>query len=203
MVGTRRSPLPLGGLTQAGRQALDRCEDPRVTSLRRVMTYYSRMSAAHSRAKHNCRRGAAMEWLMVGIRAAAMAWRGGTAVRAAATARAEREVGWSEAGHEGISWGGVGVGGVDGGYMQWRFRIGYTHGRFQSAVSNGGFKNQYNLENQDEPSRLSERRAKSWCCESRSSTPRNLRWSHASLSSARRKPPCRRARGRHPCTRRR
>ena len=48
MVRTRRSPLPLGGLTQAGRQALDRCGDPRVKSLKRVNTYSSRMSAANS-----------------------------------------------------------------------------------------------------------------------------------------------------------
>ena len=39
MVRTRRSPLPLGGLTQAGRQALDSSGDPRVVSLRRVTTY--------------------------------------------------------------------------------------------------------------------------------------------------------------------
>ena len=60
----------------------------------RITTYYPPMSAAHSRAKHNCRRGAAMEWLVVGIRAAAMAWRGGPAVRSAAAARVKREVGW-------------------------------------------------------------------------------------------------------------
>ena len=36
MVRTRRSPLPLGGLTQAGRQALDNSRDPRVGSLKRV-----------------------------------------------------------------------------------------------------------------------------------------------------------------------
>ena len=47
----------------------------------------------------------------------------------------KRKVGWSEAGHEGISWGGGGGGGGDGGYMHGRFRIGYMHGRFQWAVS--------------------------------------------------------------------
>ena len=45
--------------------------------------------------------------------------------------------------------------------------------------------------------------AKSSCCEGRTSSPRNRRWSHASVSSAHRKPPCHRGRGRHPCTRRR
>ena len=41
------------------------------------------------------------------------------------------------------------------------------------------------------------------CCGGRTSSPRNRRWSHASVSSAHRKPPCHRGRGRHPCTRRR
>ena len=46
--------LYLGGLTQAGRQALDTSEDPLVGSLRRVPTSSPRMSACHSRAERNC-----------------------------------------------------------------------------------------------------------------------------------------------------
>ena len=45
MVRTRRSPLPLGGLTQAGRQALDKSRDPRVVFRFRITTYYPPMSA--------------------------------------------------------------------------------------------------------------------------------------------------------------
>ena len=96
-------------------------------------------------------------------------------------------------GHEGISSAG---GGRDGWRLHARrFRI-------------GGFK----VEKYKKPVKLGKSStslralatvAKSSCCEGRTSSPRNRRWSHASVSSAHRKPPCHRGRGRHPCTRRR
>ena len=96
-------------------------------------------------------------------------------------------------GHEGISSAG---GGGDGWRLHARrFRI-------------GGFK----VEKYKKPVKLGKSStslralatvAKSSCCEGRTSSPRNRRWSHASVSSAHRKPPCHRGRGRHPCTRRR
>ena len=107
---------------------------------------------------------------------------------------------WMDHGHEGISSAGGGEG--------W-LAVTFTGG-FGSVTCTGGFNRRFQLavsktsktwKIQHEPSRLSERRAISWCCKSRTSTPRNRRWSHASVSSARRKPPCQCGRGRHPCTR--
>ena len=87
-------------------------------------------------------------------------------------------------GHEGISSAG---GGRDGWRLHARrFRI-------------GGFK----VEKYKKPVKLGKSStslralatvAKSSCCEGRTSSPRNRRWSHASVSSARRKPPCHRGR---------